>query len=415
MKKWTALLLALVLVLSMCAGAAAEGEKKYTVGFSNVWVGNTYGIQGVNELEAFLNSNPQVEKYYIYNADNDVNKQISDIEDLIAKGVDMLILQPISAESVAAVVEEAYEAGIVVVDCTSPLAPATDEYSVSVVAKDYDFGYTGMKWLCEQIGGKGNVICLDGMAGLSSAVLRMEGAQDALKEYPDVKIIASEYANWDYATAKPIVENMLATYDQIDAVWSSGGDMTRAAIEAWAEAGRPWVPMMGEDCNGFLKLWKKYKDDGLSCIAVSLPTWLFAYGAELGLQVLNGTYTGEKDVVVEIPSFGNDDVDKYVREDLSDSFWGQTHMTEEQIVALYGNGNDGSQGITGAGAAADLLEKAEMFDIYRGAQLLSGKKSVAFSLTFRNAERTLSDDDVNPLMQKILAACEAECSATLRL
>ena len=62
-----------------------------------------------------------------------------------------------------------------------------------------------------------------------------------------------------------------------------------------------------------------------------------------------------------------------------------------------------------------LLEKAEMFDIYRGAQLLSGKKSVAFSLTFRNAERTLSDDDVNPLMQKILAACEAECSATLRL
>ena len=62
-----------------------------------------------------------------------------------------------------------------------------------------------------------------------------------------------------------------------------------------------------------------------------------------------------------------------------------------------------------------LLEKAEMFDIYRGAQLLSGKKSVAFSLTFRNAERTLSDDDVNPLMQKILAACETECSATLRL
>ena len=62
-----------------------------------------------------------------------------------------------------------------------------------------------------------------------------------------------------------------------------------------------------------------------------------------------------------------------------------------------------------------LLEKAEMFDIYRGAQLLSGKKSVAFSLTFRNAERTLSDDDVNPLMQKSLAACETECSATLRL
>ena len=60
------------------------------------------------------------------------------------------------------------------------------------------------------------------------------------------------------------------------------------------------------------------------------------------------------------------------------------------------------------------LEKAEMFDIYRGAQLLVGKKSVAFSLTFRNAERTLSDDDVNPVMQKILAASEKECGAVLR-
>ncbi len=352
MKKMAAVFLALVLVLSLFSGAVAE-EKKYTIGFSNVWVGNTYGIQCVNELEAFLQSNPQVEEYYIYNADNDVNKQISDIEDLIAKGVDMIILQPISAESVAAVVEEAYDAGIVVVDSTSPLADATDAYHVSVVAKDYDFGYIGMKWLCEQIGGEGNVICLDGMAGLSSAVLRMEGAKAALAEYPNVKIIASEYGDWDYATTKPIVENLLATYDDIDAVWSSGGDMTRAAIEAWAEAGREWVPMMGEDCNGFLKLWCQYKSEGLSCIAVSLPSWLHAYAAELGIQVLNGTYEGEKDIVVEIPTFGNDEVEDYVRYDLSDSFWGQTHMSEEQIVALYGNGNDGSQGLTGAGAASD--------------------------------------------------------------
>lgn len=62
-----------------------------------------------------------------------------------------------------------------------------------------------------------------------------------------------------------------------------------------------------------------------------------------------------------------------------------------------------------------LLEKAEMFDIYRGTQLGEGKKSVAFSLVFRNSERTLTDDDVNPLMQKILKNCENNCGAALRL
>ena len=121
--------------------------------------------------------------------------------------------------------------------------------------------------------------------------------------------------------------------------------MTRAAIEAWAEAGREWVPMMGEDCNGFLKLWCQYKSEGLSCIAVSLPSWLHAYAAELGIQVLNGTYEGEKDIVVEIPTFGNDEEEDYVRYDLSDSFWANTHMSEEDRVALYGDGQDGTQGL----------------------------------------------------------------------
>lgn len=66
-------------------------------------------------------------------------------------------------------------------------------------------------------------------------------------------------------------------------------------------------------------------------------------------------------------------------------------------------------------AGGALLESAEMFDIYRGAQLGEGKKSVAFSLVFRNSDRTLSDDDVNPVMKKILNACERDCGASLRL
>ena len=66
-------------------------------------------------------------------------------------------------------------------------------------------------------------------------------------------------------------------------------------------------------------------------------------------------------------------------------------------------------------AGGALLESAELFDIYRGAQVGEGKKSVAFSLVFRNAERTLSDEDVNPVLKKILTACERDCGAALRL
>ena len=107
MKKVLAMVLALLLVASF--GAAHGEAKTYMVGFSNVWVGNSWGVQCVNELESFLKNNEQVSEYFITNADNDVNKQISDIEDLIAKGVDLLILQPITPEAVSAVIEEAFD------------------------------------------------------------------------------------------------------------------------------------------------------------------------------------------------------------------------------------------------------------------------------------------------------------------
>ena len=68
------------------------------------------------------------------------------------------------------------------------------------------------------------------------------------------------------------MENLLAAYDDIDGIWSSGGDMTRAAIEVWADSGRDWIPMMGEDCNGFLKLWSEYKTT--ACPALPPPCQL---------------------------------------------------------------------------------------------------------------------------------------------
>ena len=65
-------------------------------------------------------------------------------------------------------------------------------------------------------------------------------------------------------------------------------------------------------------------------------------------------------------------------------------------------------------AAGDLLESVRIFDIYRGTQLRPGKKSVAFSMVFRSAERTLTDDDVNPVIDQILSRSKAQFAAVLR-
>ena len=65
-------------------------------------------------------------------------------------------------------------------------------------------------------------------------------------------------------------------------------------------------------------------------------------------------------------------------------------------------------------AAGKLIEDVKLFDIYRGAQLGENKKSVAFALSFRAADRTLADTDISGAMNKILAVCEKDFSAVIR-
>ena len=121
--------------------------------------------------------------------------------------------------------------------------------------------------------------------------------------------------------------------------------MASGAVEAFLAADRPLCPMTGEDNNGFLKIWRDNTENGLTSIATSMPTWLFAEGARIGLDILDGNAPAEKDTVVEIPVITQDQLNDYVRDDLSDSFWANTHMSEEDRVALYGDGQDGTQGL----------------------------------------------------------------------
>lgn len=370
MKRILALLTAVVMCISLIAcaskddaggesGGSAQGsgtaekeEEKdaektaYKVGFSNVWVGNSWGVQCVNELESYLKNNEKVAQYYITDANNDTNKQISDIEDLISKDIDLLLLQPISPDAVAPAVEKAKEKGITVVTCASPVG--TDQYDVSVLAKDEDFGRVGMEWLCKELGGKGKIIMLNGMSGVTVSENRTNGAKEVLKDYPDIEVVGEDYGDWDYAKGKTAAENLLAANPEIDGVWSQGGEMTRGAMEAFMAAGRDLVPMTGEDSNGFLKMWKEHKPDGFKAIATSMPTWLFAEGAKIGIGILEGDVPEEKDIVVEIPVITDDELEKYVREDLSDSFWAGTRMPEEDITALYGGDKDGTAGFGGS-------------------------------------------------------------------
>lgn len=345
MGKLFIVVLLIVAVSGVFAGGKKEAEeqKAYDVALSVVWEGNTYAVQSREEFYAEVERQKalgKIDNVYYMNSDFNAEKQVSDLEDLYTRNVDILILQPVNPPALNDIIQKFHDQGTIVIPCVSPLE--TDAYTVSMMSNDFEFGRVGAEFLVEELGGKGNIIALDGMDGITVAINRWAGAKEVFDKYPDIKILAKPFADWDYAKGKAATENLLAAFPEIDGVWSSGGDMTRGAIEAFMEAGRPLVPMMGEDNNGFLKAWKEVEDEpGFSAVGCSMPTYFFADALVLGIDILEGRVTVSddvpKDIELEVYQVTSDNLDDYVRPDLSDSFWANTKMDEETLQKVYGN------------------------------------------------------------------------------
>jgi ribose transport system substrate-binding protein len=341
MKKRTFLVVAALLLASACfvfAGGSSEKVAKntkgpWTIGYDVYFVGNSWSVQLAEEFKAAAERHKdQIKSVVITEAGGSADKQISNIEDMIAQKVDAIIVTPLSPSALAPVCAEAMKAGIVVILNAAKIS--SDQYTSLVTVDDTEFGKAGAEWLAKKLGGKGKIVVLNGIPGISVSEERFQGAKEVFAKYPGIEIVGTAAADWDYAKAKTAMANLLQANPVIDGVWSQGGAMTLGAIEAFQAANRPLVPMTGEDNNGFLKVWAKLKQQGFESIAVSKPTWLAAKSLDVALDALAGKQV-QKDIILPPPVITNDNLDQYVKPDLPDSFWTQTRLTDAQIQKLF--------------------------------------------------------------------------------
>ena len=271
------------------ASSETAGGEGYVVALCNYSIGNSWRAQMEQEFVAEaekLKAEGVVSEYYITNSNEDINKQISDMQDLITKKVDAIVITAASPTALAPVVEEATEASIKVVSFDNVVE--TEEQVATVGIDEKEFGRIGAEWLVDKLDGKGKIVVLNGIAGTATDSLRWGGAEEVFKQYPDIEILGSANASWDYAQGKAAMESMLSAYPEIDGVWSQGGAMTQGAIDAFIAAGRDLVPMTSEGNNGAIRAWIENKDKGLSCIAPSNPTYTSAEALRVVVKALNG-------------------------------------------------------------------------------------------------------------------------------
>ena len=155
---------------------------------------------------------------------------------LINQDYDCISLQASDAAGLSSSVQEAEAAGIPVI-CIN--LDVTVPHAGLVQMATYESGALVAEKMGEQMGGKGNVVIIQGVIGASTQVLRESGFRDTMAEkYPDIVILDAQPADWEKEQAVSVMNNFLQTYDQIDGVCAINDSMAEGAAVAAEAAGR---------------------------------------------------------------------------------------------------------------------------------------------------------------------------------
>lgn len=178
--------------------------------------------------------------------DNDVTKQVGQIEDFISQGVDAIVVQAVDTTGIVTAIEEANEAGIPVF--TTAETPTGGEIVCSISFDSYESGYNGGTYISEVLEGQGKVVELQGVLGQETSREKSRGFAEAIAEHEGMEILSSQPADYDRATAMSVMENWLQTYDEIDAVYAANDEMALGAMQAIQAAGKQdEIFIMGND------------------------------------------------------------------------------------------------------------------------------------------------------------------------
>ncbi len=303
----------------------------WVIGMSHFGVNaNTWTVQVAHETEGAAAADLRIEKLIILDAGFDQEKQVADIEDLIAQGVDAIIVQPVTSTSANASIEKAIAAGIPVVLHTGRIDSTA--FTVEIQGGAEHFGKVMGDWLVGQVGNDGKIWVLRGLAGHPEDINRYNGLLQAL-EGTNIEIIAEQPGSWQYDTAKKVCETLYLANPEVDGIWSSGADMTRACVDVFKQFGATIPPISGEGNNGFFGQWIA---EGYESIVAEYSPSQGAAGVRAAVALLEGKEMF-KSYDYNPAGWDKEKASTYYRADLSANVWWPSELPEEKLIELYGN------------------------------------------------------------------------------
>ena len=280
MKRWTIIFSIIITAMILMPGLTFAAEKL------------VFGLSISTQVNPFYKAmadgvKDQAQKMgieaYVLSADDKLDKQISDVEDLIQKKINVLLINATQAGA-QAVIEKAAKANIKVITLQRQIpSPAVSSH---IGTDNVVIGSLGAEWIAARLGGKGNVVVLEGIPGAASSEDRKKGAAEVFPKYSGIKIVSQQTAEYDRVKALHVMENILQAQPDIDAVYCFNDEMAMGALSAVKAAKRTGIMITGMDANK--DAVEAVKKGGLT-MTIALPPYdIGRMGVIYGKWVMTG-------------------------------------------------------------------------------------------------------------------------------
>ncbi len=300
-----------------------------TQGPINAW-GSLYDAQ----LKASADANKAVASLEVFPSMGSSETQIQDIGIATNNKADILIVTPMNVAALNASLVRAQAAGIPTVLCQ---ARSDGTGWVTEVSQPlYPNNFDAAVQLAERLHGKGNVVILNGTAGVDMADIALRAAKDAFAAYPGITVAHEGAANWSTADSKKLTSSWISSGTKIDGVLALGMEMGLGAAQAFLDAGKSIPILAGTGAmNGFNRLaidnnvtfWSKAFAPGVASVCL-----------DTAIKVLKGEkvtkFIDAEKRMDGVWVYDSGNARATFREDLDDQFpLGPVDMTDKQLIA----------------------------------------------------------------------------------
>lgn len=309
------LMLAGALTLTAACGAADDDsgsggsdDGKYKIALNLSFTGNDWQDQAANLIKAAAASDNYKDKVdlQVDIAGPEVTKQIQTLNNEIAAGVDAIIVYPISPTALNSTIKKACEKDILVFAYDSLVS---EPCAFNTHIDQYEHGKYNAEWLVKELGGKGTIANVTGVAGTTVDSDRLKALEDVLAENPGVKVAGAAPGDWTQSLGAQAFASIQSAHPDVDGVFAQAGCW--AITEYQLKKNQEPLPCAGEYTNGhhIYMLPEELGGIGLRSSSAGSPVYSGELAFINAVRALDGEDVA-KNIVLPLPHFNTDDVAK---------------------------------------------------------------------------------------------------------